>query len=216
MSGSASVGNTVNFDGLVQVGSEFKVARPHEGGLRAPESEDSGLFDEWLPLRDGISSARILRQHPLNGLICETAQSGSLRHPLVSDGKLQEQRNKELVLTVDTLFNKRDYVAAEKFWAPSYMQHSAHIGPGINGLFDLIRLLPEDFLYQPGKVVAEGEYVFIHGRFLGNGRPAAWIAVDILRIVNGRLAEHWDVLRDEATESDSKSGLPMFGEIFPS
>jgi predicted SnoaL-like aldol condensation-catalyzing enzyme len=41
-----------------------------------------------------------------------------------------EEKNKALVLEAfDTLFNKRDYVAAEKFWSPNYIQHSAHITP---------------------------------------------------------------------------------------
>jgi hypothetical protein len=53
-----------------------------------------------------------------------------------------------------------------------------------------------------------------HGRFSGIGRPVAWIAADIVRIENGRLAEHWDVLQDEATKAESKSGLPMFGNRF--
>ena len=53
-----------------------------------------------------------------------------------------------------------------------------------------------------------------HGRFSGIGRAVAWIAADIVRIENGRLAEHWDVLQDEATKAESKSGLPMFGDRF--
>jgi predicted SnoaL-like aldol condensation-catalyzing enzyme len=54
----------------------------------------------------------------------------------------------------------------------------------------------------------------VHGRFSGTGRPVAWVAADIVRIENGRLAEHWDVLQDEATKAESKSGLPMFGDHF--
>src|SRR6266700_7178874 len=91
-----------------------------------------------------------------------------------------QARNKALVLEAfDTLFNKRDYAAAEKYWSPNYIQHSAHIEPGRDGLFNLTRN-----------------------------------AADIVRIENGRLAEHWDVLQDEATKAQSKSGLPMFGEEF--
>jgi len=55
----------------------------------------------------------------------------------------------------------------------------------------------------------------LHGRFSGSGRPAAWIAADIVRIEDGKLVEHWDVLQDEATAADSQSGLPMFGTKFP-
>ena len=127
-----------------------------------------------------------------------------------------QEKNKALVLEAfDTLFNKRDYAAAEKYWSPDYIQHSAHIEPGRDGLFNLIRSAPDTLRYEHQLIVAEGDYVIIHGRFSGNGRPVAWIAADILRIENGRLAEHWDVLQDEATKAESKSGLPMFGSNFP-
>ena len=126
------------------------------------------------------------------------------------------KQNKALVLEAfDTLFNKRDYAAAERLWSDRYIQHSAHIAPGREGLFDLIRSLPETLRYENQLVVAEGNYVIAHGRFSGNGRPAAWIAADIVRIEGGKLAEHWDVLQDEATKAQSVSGLPMFGDHFP-
>ncbi|SAL47247.1 polyketide cyclase [Caballeronia choica] len=127
-----------------------------------------------------------------------------------------ESANKALVLEAfDTLFNQRDYAAAERFWSPGYIQHSAHIEPGRDGLFNLIKALPSTLRHEPGVIVADGDYVIIHGRFSGHGRPAAWIAADILRIEDGVLVEHWDVLQDEATEAESKSGLPMFGTRFP-
>jgi predicted SnoaL-like aldol condensation-catalyzing enzyme len=127
-----------------------------------------------------------------------------------------ESKNKALVLEAfDTLFNKRDCAAAERFWSPNYIQHSAHIAPGREGLFNLVRSAPETMHYENQLIVAEGDYVIAHGRFTGIGRPAAWIAADILRFEDGVLAEHWDVLQDEATQEQSKSGLPMFGDKFP-
>ena len=63
--------------------------------------------------------------------------------------------------------------------------------------------------------MADGHFVIVHGRFSGFGQPVNWIAADILRIENGILVEHWDVIQDEATREQSKSGLPMFGEAFP-
>jgi predicted SnoaL-like aldol condensation-catalyzing enzyme len=126
-----------------------------------------------------------------------------------------QEKNKALVLEAfDTLFNKRDYEAAERYWSPNYIQHSAHIEPGRDGLFNLIRNTPDTLRYEHQLIVAEGDYVVVHGRFSGIGRPVSWIAADIVRIENGRLAEHWDVLQDEATRAESKSGLPMFGERF--
>ena len=126
------------------------------------------------------------------------------------------QQNKDFVLKAfDTLFNQRDYEAAGRFWSDRYIQHSAHIAPGRDGLFNLVRALPDTLQYENQLIVAEGDYVIAHGRFSGNGRPAAWIAADIVRMEDGRLAEHWDVLQDEATEVQSLSGLPMFGDSFP-
>jgi predicted SnoaL-like aldol condensation-catalyzing enzyme len=127
------------------------------------------------------------------------------------------EQNKALVLEAfDTLFNKRDYVAAERFWSPHYIQHSAHIEPGRGGLFNLTKSLPTTLRYEAGVILAEGDFVIVHGRFSGFGAPANWIAADILRIQDGVLVEHWDVIQDEATKEQSKSKAPMFGERFPS
>jgi predicted SnoaL-like aldol condensation-catalyzing enzyme len=127
------------------------------------------------------------------------------------------EQNKAFVLEAfDTLFNKRDYCAAEKFWSDRYIQHSAHIPPGRDGLFGLVRALPHTLRYENHLILAERDYVIAHGRFSGHGRPSSWVAADIVRFEDGKLAEHWDVLQDEATKAESKSGLPMFGDSFPS
>jgi predicted SnoaL-like aldol condensation-catalyzing enzyme len=131
--------------------------------------------------------------------------------------KATPEQNKAIVLEAfDTLFNKRDYAVAERFWSPKYIQHSAHIAPGRGGLVALIRSAPDTLRYENQLIVAEGDYVIAHSRFSGNGRPAAWIAAHIVRFEDGLLAEHWDVLQDEVTQAESVSGLPMFGERFPS
>ena len=127
-----------------------------------------------------------------------------------------EQQNKAFVLNAfDTLFNKRDYTAAERFWSPNYIQHSAHIEPGREGLFALVKAAPPDMRYENKLIVANGDYVMLHGRFSNVGQPADWIVADIVRLEDGLLKEHWDVIQDEATREDSKSGLPMYGDTFP-
>jgi len=123
-----------------------------------------------------------------------------------------EENNKTLVLEAfNTLFNKRDYEAAARYWSPNYIQHSAHIEPGREGLFNLIKASPASLKYEPGVIVAEGDFVIVHGRFSGTGLPRNWIAADVVRIADGVLAEHWDALQDEAARAESKGGLPMFG-----
>ena len=125
------------------------------------------------------------------------------------------ENNKAIVLEAfDTLFNKRDYIAAERFWSPNYIQHSAHIEPGRHGLFNLVKSLPSTLKYEPGVIVAEGDYIILHGRYSNLGLPVNWVVADIVRMQDGILVEHWDVIQDEATREQSKSGNPMFGETF--
>ena len=109
-----------------------------------------------------------------------------------------EEANKMLVLEAfDTLFNKRDYRAAERYWSPDYVQHSAHIPPGRDGLFNLVRGAPSTLKYDHGVILADKDYVIVHGRFSGNGRPRSWVAADVLRITDGLLVERWGAT-DEA------------------
>ena len=109
----------------------------------------------------------------------------------------------------DTLFNERKYDAAEKLWSPGYLQHSAHIPQDRDGLFGLVRALPDNARYEASLIVAEGDLVFVHSRFSNIGAPAALTTVDIVHVEDGKLAEHWDVRQEEAKKADSKSGLPM-------
>ena len=131
--------------------------------------------------------------------------------------QVNDEKNKELVLRAfDTLFNQREYGAAERFWSSQYIQHSAHIPPGREGLFELIKNVPSTLRYENQLAVANGDYVMLHGRFSGRGPGEPnWVVVDIVRLENGVLAEHWDVIQDEATREQSKSGHPMFGNSFP-
>jgi predicted SnoaL-like aldol condensation-catalyzing enzyme len=130
--------------------------------------------------------------------------------------KTTPEQNKALVLEAfDTLFNKRDYATAETFWSPHYVQHSAHIEPGREGLFALVKASPPEMRYEHGVILAEDDYVIVHGRYSNLGLPVNWIVADVVRIEDGVLAEHWDVIQDEATAAESKSGKPMFGDSFP-
>ena len=117
-----------------------------------------------------------------------------------------QEKNKALVLEAfDTLFNKRDYAAAQRFWSPNYIQDSAHISPGREGLFNLVKSLPSTLKYEPGPIVADEEFVIVHGRFSGFGAPANWIVADILRIDDGVLVEHWVSSRTRRLKSNPRA-----------
>jgi len=93
---------------------------------------------------------------------------------------------------------------------------TAHTSPpGRDGLLGLIKSLPSTAKYEPGVILAERDYVIAHGRYSGLGFPASCIVTDIIRMEDGVFIEHWDVIQDEATKEQSKSGHPMFGDSFP-
>jgi predicted SnoaL-like aldol condensation-catalyzing enzyme len=123
--------------------------------------------------------------------------------------------NKALaLLALDTLFNRKDYRVAEQFWAPRLIMHCAHIAPGRDGLFEFVKSAPRALKYEPGIIVASDDYVIIHGRISGNSRPCNLITATILRIEGGLVVEQWEVVQDEASQEESKSGYPMFGDRF--
>ena len=127
-----------------------------------------------------------------------------------------EQRNKALVLEAfDTLFNKRDYAAAETSGHPTTFSTARTSNRDARVFSDLSKPAPPDMRYENALITANGDYVMLHGRFWNVGQPANWIVADIVRVEDGLLAEHWDVIQDEATAEESQSGLPMFGDTFP-
>jgi SnoaL-like domain len=101
-----------------------------------------------------------------------------LRHvPGLTDPRIQQAFDYPTLMSLvleafDTLFNQRDYETAERFWSPNYIQHSAHIEPGREGLFNLIKSMPSTLRYESGTIVADGDFVMVHGRFSGFGQPA--------------------------------------------
>jgi predicted SnoaL-like aldol condensation-catalyzing enzyme len=167
-----------------------------------------------MPRGAGAAAERYVVNHPqynVSGLSILLNQY--MRRPMT---QTIEQQNKALVLKAfNTLFNEKDYEAAEKFWSPDYIQHSAHIPPGRDGLFGLVKASPAAMRYENSLIMADGDMLMLRGRFTNVGGPAAWIAADVVRLENGRLAEHWDVIEDEVTREASVSGLPMFGDHFP-
>ena len=128
----------------------------------------------------------------------------------------RESHNIERALRAfELLFNERDLVAAAAYWSPEYVQHSALVPPGRDGLFRLAEGFPPGARYENQLAAAADDFVMLHGRFSGVGERAL-IAADILRFgADGLFVEHWDVLQDEATEAESASGRPMFGVTFP-
>lgn len=119
-------------------------------------------------------------------------------------------RNKALVLEAMTsLFQRHDASAVERLYAPDYIQHNPDIPQGRDALQALVAGLSEDVYYEPGLIVAEGDLVAIHGRIRG-WADASQVVVDLFRIEDGKLAEHWDVLQNEVPVTAALAGIAMF------
>ncbi|KJV35843.1 hypothetical protein VI08_06780 [Luteibacter yeojuensis] len=119
-------------------------------------------------------------------------------------------RNKALVVeAMEALFQRRDASAVDRLYAPGYVQHNPNIPQGRDALRTLVAGLSGDVYYEPGLVVAEGDLVAIHGRIRG-WAPSPQVVVDIFRVENGQLVEHWDVLQDEVPLASTRGGAAMF------
>lgn len=120
------------------------------------------------------------------------------------------QHNKALVLdAMRSLFQRRDVSAVERLYAQDYIQHNPHIPQGRDALKGLVATMSQEVYYEPGLVIAEGDLVAIHGRIRG-WADSPQVVVDIFRIEDGKLAEHWDVLQNEAPMATTLGAISMF------
>jgi len=118
--------------------------------------------------------------------------------------------NKALVLKAITgVFVDRNPAVLDELFSPDYRQHNPQVPNGIDAIKGLLGQLSESFDYTPGLVIADGDYVAVHGRYVGWG-PKPMVAIDIFRVANGKLAEHWDVMQEEVPAKQTVNGNPMF------
>lgn len=118
--------------------------------------------------------------------------------------------NKQVALhALKGAFIDRDPGVIDKYFAPDYIQHNPMIPNGAAAIPDLIASLSPEFSYEPGMAVAEGDLVMVHGRYVGWG-PKPVVAVDIFRVIDGKVVEHWDVMQEEVPASATASGNEMF------
>lgn len=124
---------------------------------------------------------------------------------------MAQESNKDLVVkAVTELFSNKDLTAIDRYWADSYMQRNPGLASTSAVLKAALKDMPANMTYEIGMVIAEGDLVAIHGRYTGWGLTPL-IVVDIYRVENGKIAEHWDVGQDEVLET--ASGLPMFEPV---
>jgi len=117
--------------------------------------------------------------------------------------------NKEIVLEVlKRSFIDRDPTVVEQYFGASYKQHNPVIPDGPSAIAKIIPTLTA-LTYESGMAVADGDLVMVHGRYTGWG-PRPMVAVDIFRVNDGKVVEHWDVMQEEVSAADTASGNAMF------
>ena len=117
--------------------------------------------------------------------------------------------NKQIVLEVlKRAFIERDPTVVEQCFAASYKQHNPIIPDGPSAIAKMIPTLT-GLTYEPGMAVADGDLVMVHGRYTGWG-PKPMVAVDIFRVQDGKVVEHWDVMQEEVPAPQTASGNAMF------
>lgn len=115
-----------------------------------------------------------------------------------------------VVKAVTELFVEGDVTAIDRYWAADYIQRNPNFPSGSDVIKELFSSMPDNFKYEIGMVIAEDDRVMFHSRVTGFG-PKPMIVVDIFRVADGKIVEHWDVLQEEVLET--ASGVPMFGPL---
>ena len=117
--------------------------------------------------------------------------------------------NKDIVLEVlKRAFIDHDPTVVEQYFGANYKQHNPRIPDGPSAIAKMIPTLTA-LTYEPGMAVADGDLVMVHGRYTGWG-PKPMVAVDIFRVADGKVVEHWDVLQEEVSAAETVSGHAMF------
>ncbi|XUT62801.1 nuclear transport factor 2 family protein [Streptomyces sp. G9] len=120
----------------------------------------------------------------------------------------QARRNIDIVTTaMRELFVEKDLTALDRYWAEPYVQHSPQLPDGLGTLRAAVPGL-EGFSWEPQRVAAQGDLVFTHSLVHGWG-PGPTVIVDIFRLENDRIVEHWDVVQDLVRPEATASGNSM-------
>lgn len=121
------------------------------------------------------------------------------------------EANKEVALAFyDAAINKKDFEAASKYLGRHYKQHNPTAADGAEGLKSFIEFLKARFPNQRGevkRVIAEGDLVMLHVHSTrGDDTPGRAI-VDIFRVENGKIVQHWDVIQDIPEKPVNSNGM---------
>ena len=121
-----------------------------------------------------------------------------------------EQANLDLVLAMfENVLNPMDSAAVDRFISPDYIQHNQAAEPGREGLkrfLDKIRAQTPEAVHDVKRAFVDGDHVTVHYHVRRWPGDLGWAVIDIFRIENGLIAEHWDVMQDVVEGGPNPNG----------
>jgi predicted SnoaL-like aldol condensation-catalyzing enzyme len=117
----------------------------------------------------------------------------------VAREKSQEQNKKTVVEFYDAAINQKNFEAAAKFLGPRYTQHNPNAADGPDGLKAFLIFLREklpNYHSEIKQVFADGDYVILHVHNVPTPGSRGFAIVDIFKLENGKIVEHWDVKQE--------------------
>jgi predicted SnoaL-like aldol condensation-catalyzing enzyme len=123
----------------------------------------------------------------------------------------QLARNKKLVLDFyQTIIGNKDYQGARRYMGAQYRQHAPYATDGHEGVAEWVRKFKEScpqHHYEVKKVIAEGDLVVLHLHGMSGLHPFGESVIDIFRIENGKVVEHWDVIQPIPETADNANTM---------
>ncbi len=118
-------------------------------------------------------------------------------YPAFGGNSAQEEINKKNVVEFYSVYiNQKDFEATSKYVGSRYIQHNPMGADNLEGIKNFIQFLREkmpDAHWEMKRVFADGDYVITHGHFVSKPGDRGMAVMDIFRLENGKVVEHWDV-----------------------
>jgi len=133
-----------------------------------------------------------------------------LAWPAHGADKREEQNKKTVVEFYEKAINQKDFEAASKYMGPRYTQHNpmAADGPGgFQGFLQFLRARYPDSHSKIKRVFADGDYVILHVHAVREPGTRGSAVVDIFKLENGKIVEHWDVIQEIPGKAANANGM---------